>query len=328
MRITRRAAFALLATGVDIAQLHGHRAMAEPNFPNRPIRLVVPYVAGGSVDLMTRGVGHQLSRELGHPVVVDNRPGATTVIGTQFVARAAPDGYTLLSGGSNVELNRYLMPSLPYDAERDLTAIAHLNDVPFVLLVNSGLPVASLSELVAYARARPGDVTYASFGIGGSGHLSGELFNSMSGVDTLHVPYAGNPPALLDVAARRISMMFCTIPVANPEIASGRVRALAVTSMERLKALPNVPTLSEAGLPGYESTSWTVIYARRGTPETIIERLNMAFVRAIGSPEMIQLFENQGFVVASPREPEAVATMVRAKARKWAQVIESAGIKL
>jgi len=328
MRTTRRAAFTLFSVGVGAPQMRGRRALADPSFPNRPIRLVVPFVAGGSVDLMTRGVGQQLSKDFGQAVVVENRPGGTTVIGTQFVARAAPDGYTLLSGGGNVELNRYLMPSLPYDPERDLVAVAHLNTVPFVLLVNSRLPVASLPELIAHARAHPGELTYASFGIGGSGHLSGELFNRMAGADTLHVPYAGNPPALMDVAAGRVSMMFCTIPVAQPEIASGRVRALAVTSAERLQALPHVPTLSEAGLPGYESTSWTVVYAPKGTPEAIIERLNTMLVRTISSPAMIRLFESQGFVVAPPRTPEEVSVMAQAMARKWEQVIRTAGIRL
>lgn len=326
MQTKRRAAIALLSAGA--VALHGGRAMAEADYPSRPIRLVVPYVAGGSVDLMTRGVGHQLSKDLGQPVVVENRPGGTTVIGTQFVVRAAPDGYTLLAGGGNVELNRYLMPSLPYDPERDLTAVAHLNDVPYVLLVNARLPIASLAELIAHARERPSELTYASFGMGGAGHLSGELFNRMAGTDTLHVPYAGNPPALLDVAAGRVSMMFCTIPVAKPELAGGRVRALAVTSAARLQALPEVPTLSEAGLPGYESTSWTVLYVPRGTPDGIIGRLNTACVSAITSPEMVRLFESQGFVVAPARRPEEVAAMARAKAEKWAEVIRTAGIRL
>lgn len=164
--------------------------------------------------------------------------------------------------------------------------------------------------------------------MGGAGHLSGELFNRMSGADTLHVPYAGSPPALLDVAAGRVSMMFCTIPVAKPELAGGRVRALAVTSAARLQALPDVPTLSEAGLPGYEATSWTVIYAPRSTPDAIIGRLNTALVRATGSPEMIRLFESQGFVVAPARRPEEVAAMARAMAGKWAEVIRTAGIRL
>ncbi len=325
MRTTRRAALGLVPA---LAGLVARPAAAQADYPNRPVRLVVPFVAGGSVDLLSRAVAQVLGRELGQSIVVENRPGGTTVIGTTQVARAAPDGYTLLAGGDSVELNRYLMPSLPYDPERDLAPVLQLADVPYVLLVNNGLPVHSLRELIAHAKARPGELTYASFGMGGAGHLSGELLTRMAGIEMLHVPYAGNPPALIDVVAGRVAMMFCTIPVAQSELQSGRVRPIAMSSAQRVKALPEVPTLAEAGLPGYESVSSMVLYAPRATPPAIIGRLNAATRKVMADPDFVRLVEGQGFVLAPPRSPEETAARIRTHSAKWAEVIRAAGIRL
>jgi tripartite-type tricarboxylate transporter receptor subunit TctC len=326
MPVSRRAALGLAPALAGLAA--ARPAAAEADYPNRPIRLVVPFIAGGSVDLLSRAVAQALGRELGQTIVVENRPGGTTVIGTTYVARAAPDGYTLLSGGDSVELNRYLMPALPYDPERDLVPILHLADVPYVLLVNRRLPVQSLRELIAYAKARPGELTYASFGIGGAGHLSGELLASMAGIEMLHIPYAGNPPALIDVVAGRVAMMFCTIPVALPELQSGRVRPIAMSSPQRVPVLGEVPTLAEAGLPGYDSTSQMVLYAPRAVPPGIIRRINAATREAMADPDLARLLDAQGFVLARPGSPEETAAQIREHSGKWAEVIRAAGIRL
>lgn len=326
MPIARRAALGLTPA------LAGHQATrpaaASSDYPNRPIRLVVPFIAGGSVDLLSRAVAQALGRELGQTIVVDNRPGGTTVIGTTQVVRSAPDGYTLLAGGDSVELNRYLMASLPYDPDRDLIPILQLADVPYVLIVNSRLPVPSLQALIDHARAQPGRLTYASFGIGGVGHLCGELLARMAGIEMLHIPYAGNPPALIDVVAGRVAMMFCTIPVALPELQSGRVRPLAMSSPRRVPVLAEVPTLAEAGLPGYEATSQMVLYAPRAVPPDIVRHLNVVARKAMADPELGRLLHAQGFVLAQPRSPEATAEQIREHAAKWAKVIQAAGIRL
>jgi tripartite-type tricarboxylate transporter receptor subunit TctC len=244
------------------------------------------------------------------------------------VVRSAPDGYTLLAGGDSVELNRHLMTALPYEPERDLVPILRLAEVPYVLIVNGGLPVRSLQELIDYARAHPGRLTYASFGIGGVGHLCGELLARMAGIEMLHVPYAGNPPALIDVVAGRVAMMFCTIPVALPELQSGRVRPIAMSSLRRVAALAEVPTLAEAGLPGYDSTSQMVLYAPRAVPAGIVHRLNGAAGKAMSDPDLARLLDAQGFVLAQPRNPEETAAQIREHSARWAEVIQTAGIRL
>jgi tripartite-type tricarboxylate transporter receptor subunit TctC len=292
------------------------------------VRLVVPFVPGGSVDILNRAFAQVLGRQLGQPVVVENRPGGTTTIGTAHVARSAPDGYTLLAGSDAVELNRHLMAALPYDPDRDLTPILQLAEVPYLLVVNQAVAVASLRELVAYGKAHPGRLTYASFGIGGGGHLAGELLCMMAGVEALHVPYPGNPPALLDVAAGRVAMMFCTIPVAQSELRSGRVRAIAISSAERVKALPEVPTLSEAGLPGYECTGSMVLYAPAAVPEEIQARLLAGSRAALRDAELVRLLEGQGFVLVPPRDPAAARARIKEQAARLSQVIRAAGIRL
>jgi tripartite-type tricarboxylate transporter receptor subunit TctC len=323
MQLHRRAA-ALAAAALCL----GRPVQAHPDYPDRPVRLVVPFIAGGSVDILNRVFARALGQQLGQPVVVENRPGGTTSIGTAYVARALPDGYTLLGGGDSVELNRYLMPSLPYDPDRELTPIQQLAEVPYLLIVHPAVPAESLTELIAYARAHPGRLTYASFGIGGGGHLAGELLCSMAGIEALHIPYPGNPPALLDVVAGRVSMMFCTIPVAQPELQAGHVRAIALSAAERVKALPEVPTLAEAGLPGYECTGTMVLYAPSGVPEPIQARLLASTRAALTAPEVVQLLEGQGFVLAPPRDPAATRTHIKAQAARLAEVIRTARIQL
>jgi tripartite-type tricarboxylate transporter receptor subunit TctC len=325
MRLTRRAALALLGAWPAAAQPLGQPAAG---YPDRPVRLVVPYLPGGSVDILNRAYARALSEQLGQTVVVENRPGGTTSIGTAYVARATPDGYTLLGGGDSVELNRYLMAQPPYDADRDLIAIQQLADVPYVLIVNPKVPARSLAELVRYGKANPGKLTYASFGIGGGGHLSGELLCRLAGIEALHIPYPGNPPALLDVVAGRVDMMFCTIPVAQPSLRGGEVVALAMSSAARVAALPDVPTCAEAGLDGYDSTGEMTLYAPAGVPGPIVARLWQATRAALESPELVRLLGQQGFVITPPRNPAETARHVKAHAARMAEVIRVAGIRL
>ena len=322
MRLSRRTAIgtaAALATG---------RARAQGEYPDRPIRLVVPFVPGGSVDILNRAYARALGEQLGQPVVVENRPGGTTSIGTAYVARAAADGYTLLGGGDSVELNRYLMAALPYDPDRDLVPVLQLADVPYLLIVHPAVPARSLAELIGHARAHPGQLTYASFGIGGGGHLSAELLCRMAGIEALHIPYPGNPPALIDVVAGRVSMMFCTIPVAQQAVREGQVRPIAVSSPARVAALPEVPTCAEAGLPGYDSTGQMTLYAPRAVPPAIVARLLAASRAALAMPALAQLLEAQGFVLAPPRDAAATLAHIKAHAAALAAVIQAAGIRL
>lgn len=322
MRITRRA-----ASGMAVALAVG-RAQAQSEYPDRPIRLVVPFVPGGSVDILNRAFARALGQQLGQPVVVENRPGGTTSIGTAYVARAVPDGYTLLGGGDSVELNRYLMASLPYDPDHDLVPILQVADVPYLLIVHPTVPARSLAELIAYAKANPGRLTYASFGIGGGGHLSGELLCRLAGIEALHIPYPGNPPALIDVVAGRVSMMFCTIPVAQQEVRAGHVRPIAMSSLARVPAMPEVPTCAEAGLPGYDSTGQMTLYAPRAVSPAIITRLVDASRAALATPALVQLLDAQGFVLAPPRDAAATLAHIKAHAARLAEVIHAAGIRL
>ncbi len=321
MQATRRAA------ALGLAALGVSRPVLAQAWPDRPVRLVVPFVPGGSVDILNRAFAQALTRQLGQPVVVENRPGGTTTIGTAFVARAAPDGYTLLAGSDSVEVNRYLMAELPYDPDRDLTPILQLADVPYLLVVNAGLPLRSLSDIIAFGRANPGRLTYASFGIGGGGHLAGELLCMMGGFEALHVPYPGNPPALLDVAAGRVAMMFCTIPVAQPELRSGRVRAIALSSSGRVPALPEVPTVAQAGLLGYECTGSMVLYVPAGVPPALQARLLEASRAAMRDADLITLLESQGFVLTPPQDPAAARAHIKAQGERLAEVIRRAGIR-
>jgi tripartite-type tricarboxylate transporter receptor subunit TctC len=318
MRLPRRAALALPLAG----------PARGADWPDRSLRLITPYVAGGSVDLLARAAAQALGAELGQPVIVENRPGGTTVIGTTAAARAAPDGYTVLCAGSSVQLNRFLMANLPYDPDRDFAPVLQLAEVPYVLVVNAGRPWRSAAEMIAAARAAPGQITYASFGIGGEGHLCGALLARMAGLDLLHVPYPGNPPALLDVVAGRVDMMFCTIPVAQPEIQAGHVRPLAVSAAAPVPALPDVPTLAAAALPGYEASGLISLYLPAATPAPILAALAARSQAATARPAFRDAAARQGFVLAEPRDPAATAAQLRAHAARWQAVIEAMGIRL
>ncbi|HEY4254667.1 MAG TPA: tripartite tricarboxylate transporter substrate binding protein [Roseomonas sp.] len=296
-------------------------------FPSRPIRLVVPYTPGGSVDLMARAFGVRFAQHTGQTTVVENKPGASTMLAAQYVARADPDGYTLLSGGTQMALMPYLGTQMAYDPDRDLTAVAVLTLVPYLLVVKPDLPVRSVRELIDYAKARPGQLSYASFGVGGAGHLAAEMFNALAGTEMLHVPYNGTAPGLNDVMAGRVDLSFCTIPPALPGIQGNRLRPLALTGLQHLRALPGIPTIAEAGLAGYECISMNVLFVPSATPADRLARLNQAAVAALRSTELRDLLEDQGFMPAEPMDPAATKASFDASVAKLAAIIQRANIR-
>jgi len=293
----------------------------------RPIRFVVPYVPGGGVDFVGRTVAQKLGETWNHPVIVENRPGAGTNIGSELVARAAPDGYTLLVGGVPNTANMTLIRKMPYDVVKDFAPVCRLTTAPNVLVVHPSVPARSVKELVALAKAHRGELTYASAGVGSSNHLSGELFRIMAGVDIVHVPYKGGGAAVTDLLAGQVSMYFSTTPSSMPFVRAGRLRALAVTSARRSPIVPDVPTIAESGLPGYEQSAWHGIFAPAGTPAAIVGKLNDELVRILRLPEIAERLAAQGVdVVAS--SPAELAAFVRQDVAKYAKLVKTAGIRV
>lgn len=297
-------------------------------YPTKPIRLVVPFPAGGTTDILAREVGQRLSVSLGQPVVIDNRPGAAGNIGSDLVAKSAADGYTLLMCTvSTHAINPNLYAKLPYDHVKDFAPVILVAGVPNVLEVTPTLPVNSVADLIKLAKENPGQINFASSGSGTSIHLSGELFKTMAGVDMTHVPYKGSAPALTDLIAGHVQVMFDNLPSSLPQIKAGKLRAIAVTSGQRAPALPSVPTIAESGLPGFEASSWFGIVAPAGTPPTVIARLNADVNQWLQSPEAKEKLLAQG-AVAAGGSPEQFAAHIRAETEKWARVVKDSGAKV
>jgi len=315
-------AFSAFVVGLAVACV----AVAEGSYPARPLRIVVPFAPGGSTDIVARLIADRLAAAVGQPVVVENRPGAAGNIGAEAVARSAPDGYTLLMATTGVmAINNALYGSIGYDAARDLQPVIFVASITNVLAVPPELPAASVAELIALAKRQPGKLTFASSGAGSSTHLSAELFKSMAGVEVLHVPYKGSGQALADLMAGRVSMIFDNMPSALPYIKAGKLRALAVTGTKRSPAMPELPTISEAGLPGYESLSWSGIAVPAGTPKDAVARLNREIGVLLGRPDMRQKLAELG-AEAVGGTPEAFDAHVRAERDKWTQLIRSRNI--
>jgi tripartite-type tricarboxylate transporter receptor subunit TctC len=312
----------LAAAGLLGIALTGH---AQTAYPKHMITLVVPYPAGGSGDILARDVGQKLGERLGQVVVVENRGGAGTAIGARYVAAAAPDGYTLLLGTVSSQSINPAMTKVGYDPLKDFTAIAPLASIPFVLVANPALAAKTVADVVAMAKAKPGELTYASAGIGTSNHLAGELLASAAGVKMLHVPYKGSAPALTDVIAGHVPLMFDLQATALPYVQAGKLKALAVTGKTRSSLLPDVPTAIESGLPGYEVTAWFGVFAPAGLPRPILERLNTEITAVLKTPDMQKRLQDLG---AEPDygTPEAFAEFNRSEAVKWAAVVKSAGL--
>ena len=316
----RRLAAILLGWTVVLA------AVAQESYPAKPLRIVVPFAPGGSTDIVARLIADRLAAAVGQPVVVENRAGAAGNIGAEAVAKSAPDGHTLLMATTGVmAINNALYAGIGYDAARDLEPVIFVASITNVLAVPPELPAASVAELIALAKRQPGKLTFASSGAGSSTHLSAELFKSMAGVEVLHVPYKGSGQALADLMAGRVSMIFDNMPSALPYVRAGKLRALAVTGTKRSPAMPELPTISEAGLPGYESLSWSGIAVAAGTPKDTIARLNREIDALLVRSDMRQKLAELGADTVGGR-PEVFDAHVRAERDKWTQLIRSRNI--
>jgi tripartite-type tricarboxylate transporter receptor subunit TctC len=299
---------------------------APGQYPAHPVRFIVPSAAGGGTDIIARAVSLKLSEALGQQFVVDNRPGAGQMIGIELAAKAPPDGHTILMAASTLAINPVMYKKVPYDPLRDFAPVTQAASLPNVLVVHPSLPVNSLAELIAYAKARPGELNFASAGIGTSPQMSIELLKSMAGIDMVHIPYKGTAPGVVDLLAGQVKVMAPNVLTALPHIKSGKLRALAVTSGKRSRALPEIPTVAEAGLPGYDSTQWYGVLAPAGTPREIVARLHGEIVRALRDPEVGKRLEADG-AEAVGSSPEEFSAFIRSETEKWAKVARAAGIK-
>ncbi|WP_454725293.1 MULTISPECIES: Bug family tripartite tricarboxylate transporter substrate binding protein [Cupriavidus] len=301
---------------------------ADDGYPNKAVRIVVPFAAGGSTDVVARIVAEKLALQFKQPFLVDNRAGASGNIGAELVAKSPADGYTLLMGATGVlSINDHLYSRMNYNVARDFAPVSYVTQNANILVVAPSLPATTVAELVALARSKPGTLSFASSGPGSSTHLSGELFKSMSGVDILHVPYKGSSAALTDLLGGQVTMLFDNAPSSIGFVQQGKLRALAVTSRKRLPGLPNVPTVDEAGFKGYESLSWCGIVAPAGTPRAVVLKLNRAIDRILATDEVREKLVQLGVEpVGGP--PEAFARLIQSEHEKWGKVVKTANIKL
>ena len=299
---------------------------AHAAYPDRIIKIVVPFAPGGGTDVVARTLAQEMSKDLGVTVIIENKPGAGTIIGTQAVATAEPDGYTLLMGTFANAVNPGLYAKLPYDQHRDLTAVALVARSFSIVVVNPKSPIKSIADLIAAAKAEPDKLSYGTYGTGTSAHLAGELFKHMANVNLTTVPYKGSAPAITDLIGGQIHVMFTTVASAAGLVEAGQLRALAVTSAERSPAFPNLPTVAEAGVPGYDAEAWYGLFAPAKTPPEIIERLNKAAANAVKAETFKKLSVNEGLIlVASP--PSELDRYFREEEDRWRKVIQDAGIK-
>ncbi len=314
-------------TIVLLALLSSTNAYAQA-YPSRPIHLVVPFPAGGPTDVIARAIGQKLSDAVGQPVVIDNKPGAGGAIGSEAVARNAPDGYTILIGtNSTHSIGPILNPKTPYNVERDFAPVSLVATAPNVLIVSPKLPVNNVRELIALAKAQPGKLNYATSGVGTIVHLSSVLFASMAGIDIVHVPYKGVTQALPDIMSGQIALMFDNIVGVLPRVKAGQEKAIAVTSLKRSSLAPSIPTVAESGLPGYESVSYFGIFAPAGTPKAVVAKLSQDLAQVLKRPDLKELLATQG-AEAEGSDPAKLAALVRSDTAKWEKVIKAAGVKI
>jgi tripartite-type tricarboxylate transporter receptor subunit TctC len=303
-------------------------SVAAADYPARAIRMVVPFPAGGTTDILGRIAGQKITEALGQQVIIDNRGGAGGNIGTELVAKAPPDGYTLLTDpGSTLTINPHAYSKLGFDPVKDFAPITILAEVPNILEVHPALPVKNVKELIALAKSKPGQINYASTGAGQSTHLSMELFKSMAHIDINHIPYKGSAPALVDLIGGQVTVMFDNMPTSLPHVKAGKLRALAVSTTKRSFALPQLPTVAESGLPGFEVSVWFAVLAPAATPRDIVQKLNAVLVKALQSPDVKQRLAEQG---AEPvgNTPEQFAATIQRDLAKWAKVVKDANVKL
>ena len=330
-RVAREGKMRVLIWVSAVAAIATVMAVAAPSvqaqgYPSRPLRIVVPSSAGSGADFSARLIAQPLGERLGQQLVIENRAGAATMIGTELVAKAAPDGYTLLLGVGTLATASSMYKKVPYDAQRDFAPITKLATVANVLAVHPSLPARSVKELVALAKARPGEIAFASSGTGTNPHLSMELFLYLTGTRMLHVPYKGPAPGLIDLLAGRVSVMSTSITASIPHMRSGRLRALGVTTAKRAAALPDVPTVAEAGVAGYEAVQWWALLAPVGTPADIIARLHRDAVSVLNQNDIRERFVREGMDVVAG-SPQDFAAVLRADTEKWAKIVRAAGIQ-
>lgn len=320
-----RCALRLCATLIASAWVAS--AAAQSVYPSKPVRLVAPFAPGGVVDTVSRVVAQKLSESFGQTVMVENKPGAGGNIGADFVAKSAPDGHTLLMGSIGTHaINVSLYPRLPYDAERDFQAVSLVTTNTNLVVVNPSFAVASIAGLIAHAKANPGKLNYGTAGAGTSQHLAGELFKTTAGIDLVHVPYKGAGPAIIDLVAGQIPLMFVDPSTSLAHIRAGRLRALAVTAGKRIPQLPNVPTVAENGLPGFEVNAWFGVFVPAGTPREIVGRLNADIVRGLAAPEVRERLLALG-VEPVTSTPEQFAAFVKSEIAKWGRVVRQSGAR-
>jgi tripartite-type tricarboxylate transporter receptor subunit TctC len=318
--LVRFAAALALACGIA-AQAHAQA------WPSKPVRYVVPFPPGGATDILARSIADKLGPALGQPVIVENRAGAAGNLGTELVAKAAPDGYTILMVTVAQSISESLYAKLGYNLMRDLAPVILVARVPNVMVVHPSVPARSVKEFVAYAKANPGKINFASSGSGTSIHMSGELFKLLTGVDIVHIPYKGSAAALTDLIGGQVSIMFDNLPPSMSHIRSGKLRALAITTTTRYPALPDLPTMIEAGVPGYESSSWFGIMVPAGTSKDVVARLNAEARKIMAMADVRERFDQQG-AVASPGTPQDFDKFIRAEIAKWAKVVKASGAKV
>jgi tripartite-type tricarboxylate transporter receptor subunit TctC len=299
---------------------------AAQDYPNRPLRIIVPFAPGGSADVFGRFIAQRLQETLGQNVIVDNRPGAGSVIGTDAVAKSAPDGYTLLLMSNAHTVNESLIPNKPFQLMRDFVPIAPINYSDLVLVAKAAAPFNTLGELIKVAKAKPGGMSYASSGPGTPYHMAGELFKAMAGISIVHIPYKGSAGARTDVLGGQLEMMFDAIPTMAEHIKSGKVKAIATTGKARSSALPELPTMAEAGVPGYEATIWLGLMAPKGTPAVVINRLNAELTKITSSPEVRRTWGQQGTTPMTMRVDD-FARYVNDDITKWARIVKISGAK-
>jgi tripartite-type tricarboxylate transporter receptor subunit TctC len=296
-------------------------------WPNKPIRMVVPYTPGGYTDLMARTVGQKISEALGQPIIFENRPGANAIIGTDVVAKSPPDGYTFGTVIAAHAVNATLNPKLPYDTMKDFTYVSLMSVAPLIIIANNALPANNIKELVALAKAKPGELNFASSGVGAAAHLTMEMFKARMGIDMQHVPYKGTAGALQDTVGGRINVMFDIVGPLMPQVKAGNVKALGIAAREQIPSAPGVPTIIEQGVPDFVSGTWAGIIAPAGTPKEIVDRIAAEAKKALADPAMKAKLAEQG-IVAVGNTPDEYRAFVAEEIARWAKVIKDAGIKM
>jgi tripartite-type tricarboxylate transporter receptor subunit TctC len=323
--MTRRIAALALAAVAALAM--GAAGAAQPDFPSKPVRFIVPFAPGGSTDTLARTLSVKLTDSLGQQVVVDNRPGANGNIGMEIVARANPDGYTIVLGYiSNLGTGPSLYKKLPYDPVKDYAPVTQIASAPNIVVLHPSVPAKSFREFIAYAKANPGKVSYATAGVGSIGHLSGVLLDQLAGIDMVHVPYKGSGQAVNDILGGHVQMMISGMSSVIQHVKSGRLRPIAMTSLERSPAAPDVPTIAEQGFPGFEGTAWYGVLAPAGTPPPVVNRLNADILKALKQPDVRERLGAVGFDIVGGT-PEQFGAYIKTEIAKWAKVVKAAGIK-